>query len=396
MEKIEILLCSYLEHIKPTRNQYKMQTANIRTENIQTTIHSMDIDFAGRRDIINYDATKPLHIHRRNRAFVWSAEMQMNCLDSILKGYYIPPIICCSRIVDGTERREVMEGGNRITTFRKILRREVKEDLTESEYHKVCSHPITMVVMRNLTNTQQREMFRRLNKNVKVTDGQLYLMSEEDSPLVKEAMAFLNDPEYPLRDRITEMFFDTVNKDNNGQKNLENAIAIISGALYGVNYITKSFTRQEEKIENQSPIDRALVVQFISTILTIFEAADKEFPLTNKTSKKAQWIVGKYIGAIIYDLHTYPNQANIMKKWQKYIVMVRKGTTRAIEALDIQGAQNINPDKLKRKSYKVDIFLAENRLLNSEELNQIRHTSASDAAENEDDDVSLDGEDSDD
>ena len=128
--------------------------ANIRTENIQTTIYSMNADFSGRNDMKDYDATKPLQIHRRNRAFVWSLEMQKQCLDSILKGYYIPPIICCSNIVNGVEIRQIMEGGNRATTFRRILNKEVK-DLTDIEYNKVCSHPITLVIMKNLTNNDR-------------------------------------------------------------------------------------------------------------------------------------------------------------------------------------------------------------------------------------------------
>jgi hypothetical protein len=346
---------------------------DIRTENIQTTIHSMNLDFAGRRNTEGYDEKKPIHIHRRNRAFVWSLKMQSDCLDSILKGYYIPPIICCSRIVNGTEIREVMEGGNRTTTFRKILKREVRE-LTDAEYHKVCSHPITLVVMRNLTNTQQREMFRRLNKNIKVTDGQLYAMSEEDSPLVKEAMFLLNSPEYPLRDRLTEVFFDTVNKDDNGQKNLENAIALVSGALNGVDYITKSFARQEEKIEKQETIDREKILTTLDIVLKIFEKANLEFPLINKTKKKMQWIVGRYIGAILYDIQTCrENIPDVIEKWKKYLVLVRKDVPNAKEAIEISGAQNINPDKLKRKSFKVDIFLKEKRLASEEELKRVKH-----------------------
>ena len=363
---------------------YNKMALDIRTENIQTTIHSMNLDFAGRLNTKDYDKNKPIHIHRRNRAFVWSSKMQLDCLDSILKGYYIPPIICCSRIVNGTEIREVMEGGNRTTTFRKILNREVR-DLTDAEYHKVCSHPITLVVMRNLTNTQQREMFRRLNKNVKVTDGQLYAMSEEDSPLVKEAMVLLNCPEYPLRARISEVFFDTVNKDDDGQKNLENAVALVSGALYGVDYITKSFSRQEEKIEKQDAIDREKILTNLDIVLKIFEKANMECPLINKTKKKMQWIVGRYIGAILYDIHIYrENIPGVVEKWKKYIVMVRKDVAGAKEAIEISGAQNINPDKLKRKCFKVDIFLKEKRLASEEELKQIKHTNNTADKEGED------------
>jgi 3-dehydroquinate dehydratase len=349
-------------------------SVSLRTENIQTTIHALNMDFAGRRDMDGYDESKIIHIHRRNRAYVWNQEMQISCLDSILKGYYIPPIICCSRIVNGVERREVMEGGNRITTFRRILNNLVRM-LTEAERDRVRSHPITLVVMRGLTNIQQREMFRRLNKNVKVSDGQLYAMSEEDSPLVREAISFLNDDDYPLRARITACFFDTKDKDNDGKKDLENAVALISGALNGVNYITKSFGRQEEMVESQEPVDRNWIVTTLGLLLDVFRMADEQSPLTDKRKLKAQWSVGKYLGAILYDLLTNTGNVLIMQqKWAAYLVSVRRGNMVAEEAIEIAGAQNLNPDKLKRKSYKVDVFLREKRLASETELKEIKHS----------------------
>ena len=365
---------------------------DIRTENIQTTIHSLNLDFAGRRNVDGYDETKPIHIHRRNRAFVWNKDMQLNCLDSMLKGYYIPPIICCSRFVNGVERREVMEGGNRITTFRRIMNKEIG-DLTDDQCHKVCAHPITLVVMRNLTNTQQREMFRRLNKNVKVSDGQLYSMSEEDSPLVREALALLNDINYPLRALITEVFFDTVNKDNDGQKNLENAIVMVSGALNGVKFITKSFSRQEIKVEKQEPINRATIVHILGRVFNIFKLANQEEPLHNKTAQKAQFTVGTYIGPILYDIHTSDGSEDITRKWVKMIVAVRKGVVNAKDAIYVKGAQNITADKLKQKSYKVGIFVKEARLATEEELKQVKHIDCDDAEEEDEDEDDESGDD---
>ena len=358
----------------------------IRTENIPTTIGQLNEDFAGRTTMAKYDPTKPIHIHRRNRPYVWGTEMQSKLLDSILKGYYIPPIISCSQYENGNERRYVMEGGNRITTIRKIMNGEVRE-LTPAEYSKVASYQITLVVMRNLTNRQQREMFRRLNKNIKVSDGQLYAMSEEDSPIVQEALRFLNDIEYPYRARITNVFFDTVDKDNDGRKNLENAMAIVSGAHNGIQYITKSFARQEENVESQTPIEKERIYNSVNIILTIFERANEEIQPVDTKTKKLQFTVGAYIGAIIYDIWMYTgdNINEIISKWTRYIVMVRRNVPHAIEALEIKGAQNINPDKLAKKCYRVGLFLAEGRIASEEETKQIKHVVSDEVSEEEED-----------
>jgi hypothetical protein len=357
----------------------------LRTEQIQTTIHALNLDFAGRIGSDEYDPLRTVHIHRRNRPYVWNFDMQEKCLDSILKGYYIPPIICCSHIVDGVERREVMEGGNRITTFRRIITDQVRK-LTDLQKNTVNSHPITLVVMRGLSGQQQREMFRRLNKNVKVSDGQLYSMSEDDSPLVSEAIKLLNDANHPLRARITSTFFDTVDNDSDAKKNLENAVALISGCLNGVDYITKSFMRQEIYVENQDPIDRNKVIVTLGLVLDVFRMADDIFPITNKKMLKAQWPIGKYLGVILYDILVNPADVHtIQQKWANYMVLVRRGETNAIEAIEIKGAQNINADKLKKKSAKVDIFLREKRLASDEELKEIKHSNTVYEEEDEED-----------
>ena len=288
-------------------------SVHLSTENIQTTISQLNRDFSGRRESPDYDEHKLVHIHRRNRPFVWNRDMQVKLLDSILKGYYIPPIICSSRIVGFAERREVMEGGNRVTTFRKILSEEVRP-LTPQERQRVEAHPITVVVMRGLTAQDQRIMFRRLNKNVKVSDGQLYSMSEEDSPLVQEALAFLNDDHYPLRDKITTHFFDTRNADNDGKSHLENVIALLSGAMYGVNFITKSYNIQEPKIESQELIDRATIVEVLDSILEIFTMADQQHPLQDGRKRRGQWSVGKWLGAMMYDILTHQEKRIIQEK----------------------------------------------------------------------------------
>jgi hypothetical protein len=363
--------------------------APVRTENIQTTIAALNNEFAGRRGSDGYDESKTIHIHRRNRAFVWDINMQKACLDSMLKGYYIPPIICSSRIINSVERREVMEGGNRITTFRRILTNQIRI-LTDEERNIISAHPITLVVMRGLSNAQQREMFRRLNKSVKVTHGQLYSMSEDDSPLVREALALLNDTNHPLRARITTTFFDTVNKDNDGKKELENAIALVSGCLHGVYHITSSFDRQEDYVNSQEIPDRNVVVTTLGLLLDVFRMADEQVQLTDGRRLRGQWSVGKYLGAILYDILT--NNADVravQQKWANYLAHVRRGSVNAEEAIDIPGANNITPDRLKRKSFKVEIFLRENRLATTEEIRAVKHNEdeASDEGDVEEDEA---------
>jgi len=347
-----------------------MSATRLSTENIQTTISQINNDFSGREGDLDYNSDCLVHIHRRNRPYVWNKDMQENLIDSIINGYFIPPIICCSRIVDGRERREVMEGGNRMTTFRRILRGDVRE-LTTEERQRIESHPITIVVMRNLTAKAQRIMFRRLNKNVKVSDGQLYAMSVDDSPLVREAVAFLDNDDYPLRNIISEHFFDTRNADTNGKKNLENAIALISGALNGVHFITKSYNVQECQIEKQDPIHRDEIIRVLGHVFEIFTIANTFGNLPNGHKRRSQWNIGKWLGSILYDIHmAYDDEdiAEIQQKWAKYIVAVRRGDDHAEDASKLSGAQNLTATRYCRICAKVNIYMSEKRIASDNEL----------------------------
>jgi hypothetical protein len=353
--------------------------STVKTCNQQCTIDYINDEFAGRTNMSDYDESKLIHIHRRNRPYVWSHKMQVDFLDSILKGYYIPPIICGAK----NNKLFVMEGGNRITTIRRIMNNQVRA-LTDAERVRITNFNITLVSMKNLTPKQEREMFRRLNKSIKVSDGQLYAMSEEDSPLIKAVLEMLNSTNYTLRARITEMFYDTVDNDNDGRANLANAVAIISGILYGPKYITKSYARQEERVDAQDPVNKERIVNILSIILSIFEQANVEEPLTDKKKKKVQFTVGYMVGSILYDILTNDDVGHVFDKWVRYIVMVRRGVDNANEALEIKGAQNIDPNKLKKKCFRVSVFVNEGRIATEDELKQVKHIQIEEEDEEED------------
>ncbi len=357
----------------------------LSTQNIGTTVSALNRDFAGRRNMPGFDEQKPIHIHRRNRAFVWKKEDQERLLDSILKGYYIPPIICSHAIVNGREQMQVMDGGNRITTLRRILNNEVR-DLSPDERSIVESHSIVYVIIRSMTPRQQREMFRRLNKSVKVTDGQLFAMSEEDSPLVREAVAFLEDDDYPLRQTITDLFCDTRQSDNDGKAALANAVALVSGCLNGPAYITKSFNTQEVKIEEQTPVSRQAIVSMLGKVFEVFRMANSRSPLDVRRKTKAQLTVGRLPGVILYDLHMNPDtQRQVQDKWAEFIVRARHNEEGTKQILDMRvWSANLTPDRYKRISALVDIYLRDNRVMGQEELNEIRHPHTEDFTDEED------------
>lgn len=348
-----------------------MATTSTRFENIQTTMGALNADFAGRRGTPAYNDAKPLHIHRRNRAYVWSVEMEDKLLDSMRKRYPIPPIYCCLMVRDGRLVREIMDGGNRTTAISNLLAR---PDLTPADRTLIETYPINMLVMQNLDSKEQREMFRRLNKSVKVSDGQLYAMSEDDSPLIQEATQLLTAANHPLRAVMDATFGDLTN-DKKARRLLSNAVALISGALNGVNFLATSFNVQEPKVEDQTPPNRAAVVATLTHVFEPFRRAQADAPLTRASKMRDQFNVGKFIGAILYDILTAGGNAVAIRaaqdKWTTFLVRFRRQDAGAADAAKITGAQNLTPLMLRKKSKKVEVYVRENRVLTDAELEQL-------------------------
>lgn len=347
----------------------------VTSQLITITIGDLTSQFAGRIHQDNYNPNALYHIHRRNRAYAWTQEMQEKMIDSLLKGYPVPTIYCMHTISAGNpgeaprEQNDIVDGGQRTTTFKRILNGDVRE-LTDDERMIIRSRTITVDIMRGATAEDVRTIFRRLNKSVKVTDGQLYEMSYDDSPLVQEAVAFLEDADYPLRDLITQHFPEVGQADSAGKTNLANAVALISGALqHGVGFITKSFNVQEEHVNNQAAIPREVVCRRLGQLFGIFTSAEDIEPL-NRQKKRGQWSVGKWLGVMLYDLKT-TDLIRTREKWVAYLVRVRRGEAQAKDASKLTGAQNLTAARYRRISTKVAIYLAEDRIATDEELKQI-------------------------
>lgn len=374
----------------------------------QTTIGYVLDNFTGRRDDPEYEerrrANKMYSIHRRNRAYVWKVDKRRRFLDSIHKGYHIPAITIHETIVVGADNvprteRQIMDGGNRVTTARLIDIDGVGFAVTPADKAALRATAITIIVLRGLTPAQQREMFKRMNDPTKVSAGQLYAMSD-DAPLVREALAFLEDPTYPERERLDKHFptiaqidkMTGARKDSDGRTVLANAVGVIAGLLYGPNYITTSFDRQENNLLKD--IDRNTYLPYLAIVLDIFDTADRALPDFDKRARTKQWGLGFVIGAMIYDIKNGLLETSIVcEKWQNYIVRVRAKTPNAEEVITtIGGANNIKATRLLRVSMRVDTFLVDGRLLTKDEMKSIHHINQSEEAEEEVDSEEEDSE----
>lgn len=424
----------------------------------QLSIQNIDTNFAGRVGTVDYDESKMFHIHRKNRAFVWTHKMCEDLLDSILRSYDVPSILCSTKTVGHREMHYILDGGNRITAIRKILRNDIRE-ITEDEMRKILRYKFSVVFLSNMTEKDERESFRRAARGIKPTDGQLYKMSETDSLLVKTAVMILDDRTFPHRALMTKVMFDTTptengeSRDTKAQVNLANVVALISGIENGADFITKSFDRQHRWVDDAVyTIDRDILFRKIHDILSIFKEADERVTTLQtvnfKALKKAEIMIcldragvqyfknqvkellierakssptamnelvafantagivfkdpnahikkgrlnsGNLMGIMVYDYLMMP-YAEMKAKWIRFVRIHDENPKYFKETiLTLSGAQNTTANTLAKKSKRIAIYLAEDRIATEQELANVTHP-RNDSSEEA---VSLDDEDRD-
>jgi hypothetical protein len=423
-----------------SNTNYRMSGVNRDMQ--QLSIQNIDTNFAGRVGTDDYDESKLFHIHRKNRPFVWTHEMCECLLDSILRSYDVPNIICSTKTVGDREMQYILDGGNRITAIRKILRQEIRK-ITPEERIKILRYKITVVFLSNMTEKDERESFRRAARGVKPSDGQLYKMSETDSLLVKTAVMILEDRTFVHRALMTKVMFDTTptengeSRDTKAQVNLANVVALISGLMNGADFITKSFDRQHRWIDDAAyTMDTNILYRKIHDILSIFKEADEHvitvqtlnfkgkglkkpdimtcldragvqyfknqtkevlieraqaspsamnelvafansagivFKVPNASIKKRRLNSGDLMGIMVYDYHVMP-YAEMKAKWVRFIRIHDENPKSIKETiLTLSGAQNTTANSLAKKSKRIAIYLAENRIATEEELANVTY-----------------------
>lgn len=372
---------------------------------LTVSLHTLDANFTGRNTPGfpgGYDPTLQYRLHPRNRAEVWKLKHRKDLLQSILNGRYIPAIIV-NRVNGNTIAPvyEILDGGNRVSSIRRILR-SGEIPLTPEQRLVVQTATIEVKVLDGMTPEQIRDQFRLLNRSVRVSNGHLYHMSEADSELVRFAVEIMNDINNPLREIIIEMFTQNALVDNASKGCLENLVAMCAGAQHGQGHLSRSFDVNESIL--RTPINRELITSRLTNAFEVFRRANAIHPMDDARIKKGNFNVGRYIAGILYDLLPHGSVGSpayepapvdtepVMNKWTRMISAIHAGdaaSPTALLAVTVPGANNINPRKLRKMSKQVDFYLIHGRLPNDTEMTTmlaLRDDTASIVTDDEDED----------
>jgi hypothetical protein len=283
-----------------------------------TTIGDFLDNFAGRRDMVGYDDTKSIKIAECNRDFVWPENMQKDFIRSILQGFPIPAMCITNE--------QIVDGGNRSTTLWLYRNNQFAIAMApggpEMNYDTICkdraltrrwdSAVIPQQVITNATPDQFAQIYENLNKGIVLTFGQL-LENRKYRPWVAMAEAMIRKgTAYPDGDLLRLVWPAAASFRKNKQRNeLGFGFQILVGAERGPAHFHSQFA-------NHIPLIMGDVVPTTDRLRKILELIegcdeDKSVPAQKKTD-----VFKKFIGAIIYDMHTMEN-AEWVSKWTEFI-----------------------------------------------------------------------------
>ncbi len=332
-----------------------METRMITSHTTRSIEDYLD-DFAGRRDMEGYDETKRIKIAEENREFVWPEEMWVELIKSIFAGYTIPLMVICDN--------QLMDGGNRSTVL--MLWRQnkftVKFHDWEGNYDAMISKPalaarwnrcvIPLTIITDAKPEERSQIYENYNKGIVLSTGQR-LYNRKYQPLAEITTAMIGrGGDFPFADLVHHVWKKNWKKTKKLNE-LAFAYQVIVGSIYGPNHFHQTFERHLDKLMSvkHHEIDLSKLKFICDTVFT----AD---PDNAVAPKKKEHVFKKFIGAMIYDVHTISKEA-FAEKWCEFCK--RAYTTLSPEQfkmlVDVGTSRATNESRIQRLSINVSELL---------------------------------------
>jgi hypothetical protein len=340
-------------------------------QQVQLTVGHIGRNYKG-RDCDDAPWCVPEH----QRFYVWKHPEQNLLIDSIMRGYIIPPIMLhynserrCFDIEDGQQRVETIwlymnnrYGWKNDDGALVYFNHPEKQSLTELERFKFNSHPLFTIQFKNATPEIIAEIFERFNSGKPLDDNDK-LWNRKTYPLVRFTLETLFDT---FLERARKVWGDfDAGFPGKTRKCLSNAVGIIAGCMHGSEYITSSFIRLSSILQQEITEEmKARCFTRLDRLLRLYEMVDEMHPYpelaiisgttaSNKprtvraaTKIKEQFTLGKFSAYFIHDMDSDRDV-----DWRRFLVATRRAPKYGLDNYlkgEGGGANNINVKKLKR------------------------------------------------
>jgi hypothetical protein len=328
----------------------------MRTAHTTKSIEDYLNDFAGRKTGPGYDDTKLIKIAEENRDFVWNEEKQQKFIESILTGFPIPQMVICDNCI--------MDGGNRSTVLMRWKQNEFEvtvgdwtgnyKDMTPTLCGRWNRCAIPMTVITGADDAQRSQIYENYNSGVVMTTGNLLWNRKKLFPLVGMAAAMIGqDGMFPFADLIRQVWKKswTTTKTRN---ELAFAYSILAGSLFGPDFFHTKFHVHLGKMTETKAAD--IDLSKLRSICEVLRSAD---PHDVVAPKKKEQVFKKFIGAMIYDVHTL-GADQFEEKWRSFCEIAYMTITPGVmkKLIDVGTARATNSSRIQRLSENVATFIA--------------------------------------
>ena len=288
------------------------------------------------------------------RGDVWTSNLRVNFIDTVLKNLPIPQITLWKR---PGGKSIVVDGRQRITTLKMfrdgkipIGKSHIKrfDDLTEDEQSKFNDTPILVLEFPQTTDVEDIcDYFERINAGGKsLSHGELMNNRIASSPIIQEINKLFFTEESEFQDDWTDMFGE-IDGDTKRKSHYENTVPYLTSSMFGVKYLTKSFPIIVDTLKTpDSEVTEHLPIfmERLNIFLDIMRKIDTAVPQwINKNSWKGGLPLLRQIAAIWYSIID-PNVlkgADPSEMWPEFF-----------EYLSVDNAKKIMWDIMLRKNAK--------------------------------------------
>ena len=274
-----------------------------------------------------------IFIPAHQRAFIWKLRQQENLVDTIMKGYVMPPLIICEVIVNNKRTRSLEDGQQRYTTLKRFYNNEFTynkkyfKDYSPNEKAQFEYYKVHITTYENATEDERTEMFLNFQDGTSLTVGNRFHAALKTRLVTYATERFLT-PGNPLYQRASAVWGEHLQeKDNKGKNFLTNAMAIAGGLAYGVDHITKSYDILGPILNRE--FDVAMADKRLDMLLKVYERVPGPNIYISK-EKKIHWPVGTLTGYILASLINDPSE-EMIGKWVQYILDSRQKAKKYVD-----------------------------------------------------------------
>lgn len=297
--------------------------------------------------IIEWRLKSKMRIPRHQRGYVWDSKHRTALIDTIIRGLPISSITLSGTDLSGNVYF-IEDGQQRVETLVRFCQNKFDYEglyfngLDEDKQYKILNYKIPVLIYTGATEEERIEIFDRLQNGIILSYGERFHAMRFLSPMVEYTCDVLLHEDSKLQRECEEVWGTRLLDEDDSKKgdgtkrfrNLREAVAIVSGTLWGPEFFSDNYDALREKLRKPLTEEQKKKSEILmKSILKIYRRAIRanisgEDKMNEKQLKDSFWNPKNFTGYILYTLwenyeDTYKIK-QIEEKWVDFLIQYRK------------------------------------------------------------------------